>query len=80
MTKRLVGGYTYQQEVMAGLGACRKVRELLERLLTERPGATQVAWYVAQMATAMLRIQEAFEALNAITREARDLPGGQEAL
>lgn len=68
-TPRQVGGYAYRQEVRAGLMACRTVRELLERILTERPGAGQMAFMIAQVATATLRIQEAFRTLDAILPE-----------
>jgi hypothetical protein len=75
MTKRLVGGYTYQAEVTRAINSNRMIRELLRRILDEKPGPQTMAMLLARAATAL---GENLDALVTLQEIGRGLSDGRE--
>lgn len=65
MTKRLVGGYVYRQEVSRARMAVNAAREALRRLVQENPGSQTRAMLETRLA---LNLAEALDALYEIER------------
>ncbi len=68
MSKREVGGYAFNYEVTRARNAARKAREVLRRLLDEKPGPQTSAMLIA---SATMALADAEEALNTIDQIAR---------
>jgi predicted Zn-dependent protease len=73
-TRPIVGGYTWRQECSTIRASIQEARNLLGRLLDERPGPALAALYLAQIGVALLRVMEAAEALERVG-ERKQLPG-----
>lgn len=68
MSKRAVGGYSFNWEVTRARNATRKAREALRKLLDDKPGPQTQALLIA---SATLSLAEAEEALSTIDEIAR---------
>ncbi len=75
MTKRLVGGYSYNAELTRAVNANRTIREVLRRILEDKPGPQTMAMLLARAATAL---GENLEALVTLQQIGRNLSDGRE--
>ena len=76
MTKKIVGGYAWRQEIVRARNANRAARSALKRIAEETPGPRTLAMLLLKAANALGENLDALSELEAIGAEART--NGQE--
>lgn len=74
MSKRAVGGYAFNAEVISIRNASRSAREALRRIIDERPGPQTLSLLIAKAALALGEIEQAAGEIESITRNSRTEP------
>lgn len=73
MTPKIVGGYTFRQEVTRAVNANRLARTMLRRIVDDAPGPQTMAVLLAKAANAL---GENLDALQEIERIAQQVKHG----
>lgn len=74
MSKRSIGGYAFNAEVVRMRNASRSAREALRRIVEEKPGPQTMSLLIAKAALALGEIEQAAGEIESITRNLKTEP------
>jgi predicted Zn-dependent protease len=72
MSRRSVGGYAFNAEVVRVRNASRAAREALRRIVEDKPGPQTLSLLIARAALALGEIEQATGEIENITRDLRE--------